>query len=62
MLRRIDEMARIGAIEGGGVCRLALGEADGRARDLVVEWMRSLGLEVTVDAIGNIVGVRPGTE
>ena len=56
---RIDALAEIGAIEGGGVCRLALGDEDRAARDRVVGWMRDLGLAVTVDAIGNVVGIRP---
>jgi N-carbamoyl-L-amino-acid hydrolase len=59
---RIEAMARIGAIEGGGVCRLALTEADREARDLLVSWMRELGLTVSIDAIGNIVGLRAGSE
>ncbi len=59
---RLDELARIGAIEGGGVCRLALSDEDRRARDLVIQWMHELQLEVTVDQIGNIVGLRKGQE
>ncbi|MBR8657166.1 M20 family metallo-hydrolase, partial [Achromobacter sp. Marseille-Q0513] len=53
-------LAQVGAIEGGGVCRLALTEADRQGRDLVVRWMREAGLAVTIDGIGNVVGVRAG--
>ncbi|ADP16848.1 N-carbamoyl-L-amino acid hydrolase 3 [Achromobacter xylosoxidans A8] len=60
LLRRIADLARVGAIEGGGVCRLALTDADRQGRDLVVQWMRELGLAVTVDGIGNVVGLRAG--
>jgi N-carbamoyl-L-amino-acid hydrolase len=60
LLGRIENLARIGAIDGGGVCRLALSGEDGAGRDLVVRWMREAGLTVTVDRIGNVVGVRPG--
>lgn len=60
LLGRIENLARIGAIDGGGVCRLALSGEDGAGRDLVVRWMRDAGLTVTVDRIGNVVGVRPG--
>ena len=60
LLGRIEDLARIGAIDGGGVCRLALSGEDGAGRDLVVRWMREAGLTVTVDRIGNVVGVRPG--
>lgn len=62
LLRRIDALAQVGAIEGGGVCRLALTEEDKAGRDLVVRWMEELGLSVSVDAIGNVVGVRRGLE
>ena len=60
LLRRIEELATIGPIEGGGSCRLALTEEDRLGRDLVVAWMRDLGLDVTIDGIGNVVAVRPG--
>ena len=59
---RLHALGRVGALEGGGVCRLALTDADRAGRDLVVGWMRELGLAVSVDAIGNVVGVRPGRE
>ena len=58
--KRIADLAAIGAIEGGGCARLALTDADRAGRDLVCRWMRELGLAVTVDAIGNVVGVRAG--
>ncbi|MAP11852.1 MAG: Zn-dependent hydrolase [Gammaproteobacteria bacterium] len=60
LLRRLWELGQVGALEGGGVCRLALTDADREGRDLVVRWMRELGLTVTVDCIGNVVGLRAG--
>ena len=54
---RINALAEISPIEGGGNCRLALTDEDKNGRDLVVSWMRSLDLEVTIDVVGNIVGV-----
>lgn len=60
--RRIAELAQIGAIDGGGVCRLALTDDDRLGRDRVVAWMRELGLVVTTDAIGNVIGQRAGRE
>lgn len=62
LLGRLDRLARIGALDGGGNARLALSDEDKAARDLVTHWMRELELDVTVDAIGNIVGLWPGTE
>jgi N-carbamoyl-L-amino-acid hydrolase len=49
-------------LPGGGNCRLALSEEDRAGRDLLVRWMRELGLTVTIDAIGNIFGVRGSRE
>ena len=54
---RINALAEISPIEGGGNCRLALTDEDKNGRDLVVSWMRSLDLEVTIDVVGNIIGV-----
>ena len=62
LLSRLERLAEEGARLDGGVCRLALTEADKAGRDLVVQWMRELGLAVSIDAIGNVVGVRRGQE
>ena len=60
LMRRLRELAEIGPIDGGGVSRLALTDADKAGRDLVVTWMRDLGLEVSIDAIGNVVATGRG--
>jgi len=62
LLARLEALAQVGAIEGGGVSRLALTDADKAGRDLVVAWMKAQGLAVTIDRIGNIVGTRAGAE
>ena len=62
LLGRLRELGRVGALEGGGVCRLALTDEDRQGRDLVVGWMKELGLSVSVDRIGNVVGVRAGAQ
>lgn len=59
---RLASLGEIGALPGGGVCRLALSEEDRRGRERVLAWMRELGLEVSVDAMGNLFGLRPGLE
>jgi N-carbamoyl-L-amino-acid hydrolase len=41
---------------------MALSDEDRQGRDLVVNWMRELGLDISVDRIGNVIGIRPGTE
>ncbi len=61
LMRRLFALAEVGAIDGGGVCRLALTDADRAGRDLVVGWMRALGLAVTIDRVGNVLGTRAGT-
>ena len=56
LLERIAELAQIGEIEGTKGCsRLAFTDADREGRDLVVTWMRDLGVTVTIDAVGNVV-------
>ena len=56
LLARIEELAQIGAIEGTRGCsRLAFTDSDREGRDLVVTWMRDLGLTVTIDVVGNVV-------
>ena len=59
--QRLAELASIGAIEGTeGCARLALTDEDKAGRDLVVTWMKDLGLDITVDGIGNVIAVMPG--
>ena len=55
-MQRIMALAEIGAIDGGGCNRLALTDADRDGRNLVRSWMTDLGLEVTVDVVGNMIG------
>jgi N-carbamoyl-L-amino-acid hydrolase len=61
---RLESLAEIGAFEGAdgarGCARLALTDADKLGRDLVVAWMVDLGLDVRIDAIGNVFGIRAG--
>lgn len=57
---KIKELAKIGALENGGVSRLALTDNDKKARDLVLTWMTNLGLNVSIDKIGNVVAIRSG--
>ena len=57
LMQRLFELADIGAIDGGGCARLALTDADKEGRDLVIEWMKDLDLEITIDVVGNVVGI-----
>ncbi len=60
--RRLQELGEVGGLDGGGCARLALTEADGQGRDLVVAWMRELGMEVRIDTVGNVTATLPGRE
>jgi N-carbamoyl-L-amino-acid hydrolase len=57
----LEDMATIGATPGGGVQRLALSDEDKQARDLFVQWLQNLRLDVTIDELGNIFGKRDGS-
>ena len=54
------EMAKIGATEKGGCCRLALTDLDQQGRDLFVQWCKDAGCGIRVDKMGNIFARRPG--
>jgi N-carbamoyl-L-amino-acid hydrolase len=60
LLERLIDLAALGAIDGGGVSRLALTDDDRDGRNVVVAWMQDLGLDVRVDAIGNVIATRRG--
>ena len=60
LLRRLRALAEVGRTETGACCRLALTDADRAGRDLVVGWMRELDLQVSIDPVGNVFGLRPG--
>jgi N-carbamoyl-L-amino-acid hydrolase len=57
LLNQLRQLSEIGAdLEVGGRTRIALTDDERAGRDLVVNWMRELDLEVRVDRIGNILG------
>ena len=59
---RIADLAKVGGTADGGVCRLALTDDDRKGRDLVVGWMRELGMSIQVDRIGNVIAILAGAE
>jgi N-carbamoyl-L-amino-acid hydrolase len=60
LMDRLEQLGHIGRRADGSSCRLALTDEDRLGRDQVVSWMRELGLEVRVDRVGNLFGVRAG--
>jgi N-carbamoyl-L-amino-acid hydrolase len=59
--QHLEELSRFGRNPQGGVTRLAFGDADIAARGYAMQLMREAGLEVRVDAAGNLLGSRAGT-
>ena len=64
--QRLEALGEIGAVHGPngerGCSRLALTDVDRDGRDLVVSWMRDLGMGIRIDAIGNVVATRAGID
>jgi len=63
---RLEALGEIGAVHGPngerGNARLALTDEDRDGRDVVMSWMHDLGLSVVVDAVGNVIATRAGTD
>lgn len=60
LLGRLRDLGEVGRDDRGRLARLALSDADKAGRDTVVGWMRAAGLEVAIDRIGNLFGIRHG--
>lgn len=58
----LEALSRFGRNDRGGVTRVAYTEEDRQARAWVMALMRKAGLEVRIDAAGNLVGRRAGTD
>ncbi|MFO7926491.1 MAG: Zn-dependent hydrolase [Halobacteriota archaeon] len=58
----MKEQAEIGGTENGGLHRLALSDEDKAVRDWFTEQLEQLGLDVRVDAFGNMFARRSGTD
>lgn len=56
----IDRYAQIGKVGELGVERIALSDEDKEARDLLKSQMLQAGLQVQVDQLGNMIGLRKG--
>ncbi|MEQ9592007.1 MAG: Zn-dependent hydrolase [Cyclobacteriaceae bacterium] len=60
MEQRIKALSQYGANPEGGVSRVAYSDADIAGRKYVMGLMQEAGLEVSIDAAGNIIGKRKG--
>lgn len=62
MQQRIEQLSEFGANPEGGVSRVAFSTADLAGRRYVMQLMRDAGLDVRIDAAGNVIGRRAGRE
>lgn len=58
----ILKLAEFGKNPQGGVSRVAYSDADKQGREYVLGLMKDAGLEVKIDAAGNLIGRRGGSE
>ncbi|MBT8322853.1 MAG: Zn-dependent hydrolase, partial [Eudoraea sp.] len=56
------ELAEFGIKENGETNRVAFSDADIAARDFVIKLMREVGMDVSIDFAGNIVGTIAGKD
>ena len=62
VLARLKALARIGGLPHAGVRRLAFSNEDLEGRNWVSSRLEALGLDVRIDALGNLFGVLPGSD
>jgi beta-ureidopropionase / N-carbamoyl-L-amino-acid hydrolase len=59
---RLSELAQFGRTPEGGTHRVAYSDADLQARQYAMKLMREAKLEVSIDAAGNLIGRRAGSD
>lgn len=62
LLQHLHELAQFGKNPQGGVSRVAYSDFDLQGRNYAMRLMREAGLRVSIDAAGNIVGRRDGSD
>lgn len=62
LLENLDRYANIGKKKETGVERIALSKEDQQARDLLKSQMIQAGLDVHIDRMGNMIGIRKGKQ
>ena len=62
LVQSLKHMASIGLQPDGSVCRRGFSELDVQGRDQLSAWMREAGLQVHVDAAGNLIGRLEGSD
>ena len=54
LIKSIYKMAKIGKLNNGGCRRLAFSYEDFKAKKLLINWCTEIGLNVSIDSIGNL--------
>ena len=62
LLQTVQQMASIGCQADGSVCRRGFTDADAAGREQLADWMRAAGLQVRIDAAGNLIGRLEGMQ
>src|SRR5437764_10430434 len=62
IMQRLQALSEFGKNPQGGVSRVAYSEADRQGREYVLGVMRAAKLDVSIDAAGNLVGLRAGSD
>lgn len=62
LLAAMEAMAEVGGQPDGSVCRRGFSAEDRQGRALLSRWLQEAGLQVRVDAAGNLIGRLDGCE
>jgi beta-ureidopropionase / N-carbamoyl-L-amino-acid hydrolase len=62
IIEHLKALAEFGKNPQGGVSRVAYSDADAHGREYVMGLMRAARLEVSIDAAGNLIGRRAGSD
>jgi len=62
LMEHLNALAQFGKNPQGGVSRVAYSEADRQGREYVMGLMRAAKLDVSIDAAGNLIGRRAGSD
>lgn len=54
VLDRLERLSKFGALDNGGICRLALTPEETEAKAILIGWAESLGCRAFIDPIGNL--------
>src|SRR5260370_29417689 len=62
LIEHLNALAEFGKNPQGGVSRVAYSDADRQGREYVMGLMRAAKLDVSIDAAGNLIGRRAGSD